>query len=91
LPSAWSEARRRRRGQAAHLRYDDPSAFTAALASSGFAQSHLYWVPIAPGKFRGLQRHFETNAVRRMLAASPILAGRLSHSLLFHAQTGRAP
>ena len=55
LPTALSEARRRRHGRPQHLRYDRVSDFEAALHASGFGAVQLHWVPVMPERLRFLQ------------------------------------
>jgi SAM-dependent methyltransferase len=86
LPSALAEARRVKEGKAAHLRYDEPAAFKAALAQSGFDSLQLHWAPIVPGRWRALQRLVETSMFSATLNAVPPLAARLSHSILLRAR-----
>jgi SAM-dependent methyltransferase len=86
LPSAWAEARRRKEGRAAHLRYDIPSEFSAALAQSGFDSLRMHWAPIVPGRFRVVQRLVETRVFNATLHAVPPLAVRVSHSILLRAR-----
>jgi SAM-dependent methyltransferase len=86
LPSAWAEARRRKEGRTAHLRYDEPAEFKTALAQSGFDSLQLHWAPIVPGKWRVLQRLVETSMCNATLNAVPPLAARVSHSILLRAR-----
>jgi SAM-dependent methyltransferase len=86
VAATWSEARRRRRGLPAHLRYDEPDDFRSALGDSGFGSIQVHWAPIAPSRLRILQPLVNTSVVTKMLNAIPPLAAGLSHSILLHAQ-----
>jgi len=84
--SAYLESRRRKRGLPAHLRYDAPQDFTAALRDHGFGTVELHWAPIVPSKLRMLQPVLDNAMVAAMLGAVPPLAAGLSHSILLRAQ-----
>jgi SAM-dependent methyltransferase len=86
VAATWSEARRRKRGLPAHLRYDEPEDFRSALARSGFGSIRVHWAPIAPSRLRVLQPLVNTSLVTTMLNAIPPLAAGLSHSMLLHAR-----
>jgi ubiquinone/menaquinone biosynthesis C-methylase UbiE len=86
ITTAWSEARRRRDGAPARLRYDEPQEFTDALRQAGFESIEIHWAPIAPSKLRVVQPFLEARVVAAMLAAIPPLAARASHSMLMHAR-----
>jgi len=89
VANAWSEARRRRRGQAAHLRYDEPAEFRSALQDCGFESIQVHWAPIVPHRLRLLQPVVDTSIVGALLRAVPPAAVGLSHSMLLHARAAR--
>lgn len=81
LPTALSEARRRRDGRPQHLRYDHVPDFRAALHASGFGAVRLHWVPVMPERLRFLQSVAES-ALSRVLLRLPPLGMWASHSFL---------
>ena len=86
VAAAYSEARRRRRGLPAHLRYDEPEDFSAALRGSGFGSIQAHWAPIVPSRLHVLQPVVDAPIVTAMLNTIPPLAASLSHSMLLRAQ-----
>jgi ubiquinone/menaquinone biosynthesis C-methylase UbiE len=86
IAASFGEVKRRWRKLPAHLRYDEPRDFEAALRASRFGAIELHWTPIAPGRARVLQPIMDTSVVTRMLKAIPGLGSGLSHSMLLRAQ-----
>ena len=71
-----------------HLRYESPARLRRLVADSGLEDVRLLWLPIAPGRFPGLQRWLESPAVSRLLHRFPALGVMLSHSMVVR---GRVP
>jgi ubiquinone/menaquinone biosynthesis C-methylase UbiE len=86
VTTAWSEARRRKRGQPAHLRYDEPAKFRSALRESGFESIRIHWAPIVPSRLRLLQPLVDSSIVSALLRAVPPVGVGLSHSMLLQAR-----
>lgn len=84
-PTRLAEWRRQRRGQPAHLRYDDPDAFRAMVSGAGLRVHSQHWLPILPGRFQRWQWMLETPGTRGFLHRFQTAGAALSHSLLVRA------
>jgi SAM-dependent methyltransferase len=72
----------RLRGKRGHLRHESPAALRRLLVEQGLVDVRLHWMPIAPGRFPGLQRMFESRAFRVLLAVLPPLGALVSHAFI---------
>ncbi|MCC7547510.1 MAG: methyltransferase domain-containing protein [Burkholderiales bacterium] len=91
IPDGLRLAWRRLRKLPPHLRYDDPADLAATLRRSGFDDVRVHWVPIMPGKLRGLQSAVECAPVRSLLRALPFLGRWLSHAFVLQARRTDKP
>jgi SAM-dependent methyltransferase len=86
LPTRLAERRRIARGEPAHLRYDVPSQFVAAVRASGFGEVQAHWVPIAPAALRWAQPVLESAAFDALARLVAPLGAAASHSFLVRAE-----
>jgi len=86
LANAVSVVARRLSGLSARLRYDRVDSIRRSLRKAGFGTVGVYWLPLAPSGWRGLQRVFESRASEVLFHAAPSIASCLSHSFMVHAR-----
>ncbi len=82
LPHLWERLQRKIQGKAPHVRYESPWRLRRGVRQCGAVEIRLYWLPIAPRRFRGAQRMLESRWMQWMLTAIPPLGALLSHSML---------
>ena len=76
---------RKLRGRPAHLRYESPRVLRRILREQGFRDIELFWMPIAPPRWRWLQRFVETRLLQQVLRVVPLLGRLSSHSFIIRA------
>jgi len=98
LANVASVVKRRLTGLPSHLRYERVGQVKRALRQAGFSQPSVAWLPLAPARFRMLQRLFESRASEAILRAVPPIASVISHSFIVRgrrlcptANSGRQP
>lgn len=85
LPSVATQLRRWILGRPLHLRYERPRAMVRVLEGVGLRDVKVYWMPIAPGRWRLVQCMLESASCRALFRVLPGLGLLLSHSFLVRA------
>jgi SAM-dependent methyltransferase len=73
-------------GEADHLRYESAVYLRRILETCGLVEIRLYWMPVAPSRYRRLQALFETAFVDRIFRNVPGIACVLSHAFILAAR-----
>lgn len=73
---------RRLRGKPMHLRYESPYRMKRLMEGAGLVNVRIHWIPIMPGRIKGLQRVVESAAAGAFLRHVPGLGALLSHSCM---------
>ena len=88
LAARLSEANRKLRRKAPHLRYESAGQLSRALAESGFTNVERHWLPIAPARLAAIQPMLESSAFLATLSRVPLAGRLLGHSIVYKAMRG---
>lgn len=83
---AYDLLKRRVRGYRSHLRYESPIRLKRTLEVAGFTKVQVYWMPILPSRWYGLQKLIESRPVAALLRFLPLLGPLLSHAFIIRAE-----
>jgi len=89
LPHLGRRVLARLRRRSPHLHYESPRRLRRLVREAGLEEVRLRWLPILPGRLRGLQRLAEHRLAAGLLRAVPGLGALLSHSMVVVGRRGR--
>jgi SAM-dependent methyltransferase len=91
LVHAFGRLRRRILGNPVRLRYESPRQIKRLCVECGFADVHLDWMPILPGRSYRMQHVLETPAGAWLLEHAPAFGALVSHAFMIQAKKTGAP
>ena len=86
LPKLAGHILAKARREEERLRYDSPRRLTQAFREAGFGDISLMWVPILPGRVKGMQDAFQSAIARTLFARLPWLGSAVSHAYVLSAR-----
>jgi hypothetical protein len=91
LPHLLERVRDWMRGRPAHVRYESPRRLRRSMRARGLVDVRLHWIPIAPGRLRGLQGLLESRLAGSLFRAVPPLGTLVSHAFVLRARKPAPP